>query len=359
MPRPHSNQQPPIAPTHRGASTNPANRFERLHLEPEPESYDPAEPPPRTEYYVDSSESILTSNNSPDLGFETSINPYRGCEHGCIYCYARPTHEFLGFSAGLDFESRIMVKTRAAELLQRELASPRYQPKLISLSGVTDCYQPIERQLRLTRACLEVLAACRNPVALITKNQLITRDLDLLTELARHQAVSVNISLTTLDPKLRQMMEPRTSPPSSRLATIATLARAGIPVGIFMAPVIPGLNDHEIPKLLAAAAEAGATSAHYQLLRLPHGVADLFDRWLQEHLPGRRTRVLSGLREFRDGAMTDERFFERMSGTGPAAARLAQLFEVATRRAGLSPHWPELSTAAFRRPQGAQIELPL
>lgn len=347
---------PPPSPR-RGAASNPANRFDRLHLEPDPDNPNPDEPPPPTEFYVDASEGIITYNDSPDVGFDASINPYRGCEHGCIYCYARPTHEFLGFSAGLDFETRIMVKLRAGALLRRELAAPGWRPQTIALSGVTDCYQPVERRLRLTRACLEVLAECRNPVAIVTKNQLVTRDLDLLAELARSQAVVVHLSLTTLDPDLRRVLEPRTAPPAARLVTIETLARAGIPVGVFVAPVIPGLNDHEVPQLLAAAASAGARSAHYQILRLPHGVLDLFDDWLQQHRPARRERVLAGLRALREGQLTEGRFHRRMRGEGPAAAWLKRVFEVSCRRAGLTQEFPTLSTASFRRPRQAQLDL--
>ena len=217
--------------------------------------------PPRTQFFKDHSQTIIARNDSPDVGFDASLNPYRGCEHGCIYCYARPTHEFLGFSAGLDFESKIMVKEDAPELLRAELSSPKWQPQVIFMSGVTDCYQPVERKLKLTRRCLEVLAEFRNPVFIVTKNQLVTRDTDLLAELARHQAAAVWLSITTLDSDLRKVMEPRTSPPAARLAAIRELAAAGIPVGVNVAPVIPGLTDHEMPAILQAAAEAGATSA--------------------------------------------------------------------------------------------------
>ena len=237
----------------RGASNNPANRFEALQLEPDPEDEnDPERPARRTLYLRDFSRSIIAHNDSPDVGFESSINPYRGCEHGCIYCYARPTHEFLGFSAGLDFESRIMVKENAAELLTTELSKPRWKPQTLVMSGVTDPYQPIERRLQITRGCLEVLARFRNPVGIITKNQLVTRDLDLLGELAAHQAAAVNISITSLDPKLQRVLEPRTSTPRARLEAIRQLRAAGVPVGVMTAPLIPGLNDHEVPAILAA-----------------------------------------------------------------------------------------------------------
>src|SRR2546429_3402824 len=223
---------------HRGAGSNPPNRFEKIHLEPDADWNPEEDPLPRTQFFRDRTSTIIAYNDSPDVGFEASVNPYRGCEHGCIYCYARPFHEYLGFSSGLDFESKIMVKEDAPTLLRHELSSPRWKPKVIAMSGVTDCYQPIERRLKLTRGCLEVLAEFRNPVGIITKNNLVTRDIDLLGELARHNAAAVFISLTTLDTKLRNVMEPRTSPPPARLAAISALSPAGIPVGVLLAPMI-------------------------------------------------------------------------------------------------------------------------
>ena len=239
----------------RGAAGNPANRFESIHLERDAD-WDPAEDPaPATKFFRDSTGTIINYNDSPDIGFRASLNPYRGCEHGCIYCYARPTHEYLGFSAGLDFETRIMVKDRAPELLRHELASPKWEPQVIALSGVTDCYQPVERRLKLTRRCLEVLAEFRNPVGIVTKNHLVTRDLDVLGELARHHAVAVFISVTTLDATLTPKLEPRASLPQHRLAAITALRQAGVPVGVMVAPVIPALTDHELPRIVAAAVE--------------------------------------------------------------------------------------------------------
>ena len=235
-------------------------------------------------------ESIITRNTSPDVGFETSLNPYRGCEHGCIYCYARPTHEYLGFSAGLDFESKIMVKTNAPELLRAELESPRWQPQTLVLSGVTDPYQPVERKLRITRGCLEVLAKFRNPVAIITKNHLVTRDIDILRELAACNAVAVNVSVTSLDPTLQRVLEPRTTSPQGRLDAIEQLRAANIPVGVMVAPIIPGLTDHEVPKILDACAKAGAQFAGYTIIRLPWAVAPLFEHWLEEHFPDRKEK---------------------------------------------------------------------
>lgn len=347
----------PVPIPSRGAASNPPNRFERLALEPDPEGYDPDEPPPATQFFRDATTSIITFNDSPDLGFAASVNPYRGCEHGCIYCYARPFHEYLGFSAGLDFETKIMVKTDAPELLRRELASPGWQPQLIALSGVTDCYQPMERKLRLTRRCLEVLAEFRNPVGIVTKNYLVTRDLDLLQELARHRAVAVWLSITTLDPGLRRLMEPRTSPPAARLAAIRALAEAGVPVGVMVAPVIPGLTDHELPRIIAAAAAAGARFAACIAVRLPGAVAPLFEAWLQAHWPDRKEKVLHRIRAMRGGKLNDPRFGARMVGEGIFAEQIARLFAVACRKAGLATAAPELSTTAFRRVEAGQLTL--
>src|SRR5436190_10782065 len=259
---------PPSTPIRgRGASWSPANRFERLHIDlgdVDVVQTDQDDEPPKeqsrreTQFFRDGTKTIITHNNSPDVGFETSLNPYRGCEHGCIYCYARPTHEFLGFSAGLDFESKIMVKAGAAALLRAELESPGWEPQVLVMSGVTDPYQPIERKLRITRGCLEVLAKFRNPVAIITKNRLVTRDVDLLRKLADYHAAAVNISVTSLDPKLQRILEPRTSSPEARLDAIRQVRATGVPIGVMVAPIIPGLTDHEVPKILEACAKAGA-----------------------------------------------------------------------------------------------------
>src|SRR5947209_8261887 len=286
----------------RGASINPANRFETLHIEEEPvDRIDEESRPIKTLFFRDSSQSIIARNNSPDVGFETSVNPYRGCEHGCIYCYARPTHEYLGFSAGTDFESRIMVKVDAPQLLERELSSRKWNPQVIAISGVTDPYQPVERRLEITRGCLQVLAKFRNPVGIITKNRLVTRDIDVLSELASHNAACVNISITSLDRKLQRILEPRTSPPQARLDAVAQLRAAGIPVGVMVAPIIPGINDHEVPAILAACGKAGAQSAAHVILRLPWSVAPIFERWLEEHFPDRKEKVLGRVRHMRGG----------------------------------------------------------
>jgi DNA repair photolyase len=341
----------------RGAGGNPANRFEKLHLEPDAEWNPDEDPARKTQFLKDHTSKIITSNDSPDVGFETSVNPYRGCEHGCIYCYARPTHEYLGFSSGLDFESRIMVKEDAPELLRRELSSPRWQPKVINMCGVTDAYQPVERKLQLTRRCLAVLAEFRNPVTIITKNHLVTRDIDHLGELARHKASAVFISVTTLDTDLRKVMEPRTSPPASRLAAIRELTDAGIPVGVMVAPVIPGLTDHEMPAILKAAADAGAKFAGYVTLRLPYSVAPLFEEWLGRHFPDRKDKVLNRIRSLRDGKLNDSQFGSRMRGEGIFADQISAMFSVARRKAGILNPPLELSTASFRRIEKNQLSL--
>ncbi|MGA3267084.1 MAG: PA0069 family radical SAM protein [Verrucomicrobiota bacterium] len=346
-----------MASAHRGAADNPPNRFEKLKLEPDA-NWNPEEDVlPRTQFFKDHSKTVIAHNDSPDVGFDASLNPYRGCEHGCIYCYARPTHEYLGFSAGLDFESKIMVKEDAPQLLRAELMSPRWQPQVIFLSGVTDCYQPVEARLKLTRRCLAVLAEFRNPVFIITKNRLVTRDADLLAELARHQAAAVWLSITTLDAGLRRIMEPRTSPPEARLAAIRELAQAGIPVGVNVAPVIPGLTDHEIPAILQAAADAGARAAGHSLVRLPYAVAPLFEQWLETHFPDRKEKVLNQLRAMRGGKLNNSQWGIRMSGEGIFADQIGQMFEVARRKAGIPNYNNELSAASFRRPPGAQLSL--
>lgn len=351
-------KNPPPAIRGRGAASNPQNRFEPLFYDPDPDSEVPPDAAFTTELLRDTSQSILAYNNSPDIGFDASVNAYRGCEHGCIYCYARPTHEYLGFSAGLDFETKILVKPEAAPLLRRELSSRRWKPQVVVLSGVTDPYQPAERRLRLTRACLEVLAEFRNPVSIITKNHLVTRDIDVLSELARYQAASVALSVTSLDSKLSRLLEPRASHPQQRLASIEELSQAGVPVGMMVAPVIPGLNEHEMPAIIAAGKKAGAQFAGYTTLRLPYGVAPLFESWLDQHAPGKKAKVLNRLRSLRGGKLNDSRFGKRMRGEGRYAEQIAAMFALACRKAGLVNNFPRLSTAAFRRPvEGGQLTL--
>jgi DNA repair photolyase len=337
----------------RGTAHNPKNRFESAEYVPDAEAYDPDEPGPRTQLMRDHTRGIITRNDSPDIPFDASLNPYRGCEHGCVYCFARPTHEYLGFSSGLDFETKILVKHDAPELLRKELQSARWKPQPIAISGVTDPYQPAERKLGITRQCLEVLAEFRNPVGIVTKNHLVTRDADLLGELASHGAAVVNISVTTLDEKLQRVMEPRASTPARRLEAIRVLSAAGIPVRVLIAPVVPGLTDHEMPAIAAAAAEAGATAAGYIPLRLPFALKELFETWLATHFPDRKDKVLNRIRAIRGGKLYDPQWGTRMRGEGIFAVQMGALFATACRKSGLIEELPPLSTAAFHRPHPA------
>jgi DNA repair photolyase len=342
----------------RGAINNPRNRFERLTIELDDEFADEARNP-RTQFLRDDTQTLISYTDSPDIGFRASVNPYRGCEHGCAYCYARPYHEYLGFSSGLDFETRIMVKLSAPDLLRRELSSPKWQPQVLAMSGVTDCYQPIERKLQITRRCLEVLAEFRNPVAIVTKNHLVTRDLDILENLASVRGAHVNLSITTLDAELARRLEPRASLPRYRLQAIEQLSAGNIPVRVLVAPVIPGLNDHEIPAILSAARASGAQTAGYVLLRLPYGVKEIFSDWLATHLPGARNKILDRIRSTRGGALNDPRFGSRMRGEGSEAEAIQRLFEVAVTRERFNKEAVSLSTAQFRNPCGEQLEFGL
>lgn len=338
----------------RGAAGNPPNRFERSRFEHDLDADDgdlDLTPAPATEFLRDASRSIVATNASPDVPFDASVNPYRGCEHGCAYCYARPSHEYLGLSAGLDFETKILVKHEAPELLRKTLTSPRWVPKPVAMSGVTDAYQPVERRLRLTRGCLEVLAEFRNPVTIITKNRLVVRDVDLLSALAAHGAAAGFLSVTTLDARLARRLEPRTSPPKLRLAAVENLASAGIPVGVMIAPVIPGLNEHEIAAIIEAAAGAGARYAGYTPLRLPLSVAPIFEDWLERNVPGKKEKVLNRVKAMRGGRLNDSRFGARMRGQGPFAALIDTVFKSACARAGLNRERLTLSSDAFRRPE--------
>jgi DNA repair photolyase len=340
----------------RGAQINPPNRFERLWVEPDPDWPPDERPNPRTQFFYDATDSLLTKNDSPDVGFTYGLNSYRGCEHGCSYCFARPYHEYLGWSSGLDFESKILVKLRAPELLRAELSAPKWQPQPIAMSGATDCYQPAERRFRLTRRCLEVCAELRHPIFIITKNALVTRDIDVLQELARYRCIAVHLSVTTLDSDLGGKMEPRASRPAARLRAIRELSAAGIPVGVMVAPTIPGLTDQEMPAILEAAAEAGATRAGYVLLRLPHAVKDVFIRWLDDNVPTKKARILDRVRTLRGGKLYDSTFGKRGVGEGIFADHLGQMFEVNTRRLGFTSDRFQLSTEHFRKP-GEQLSL--
>jgi len=341
----------------RGSSINPKNRFESVERVFEPADIEEETSSPLTQFFPDQSKTIIAYNDSPDVGFDASINPYRGCEHGCVYCYARPTHEYLGFSSGLDFETKIMVKEDAPGLLREELSSRSWKPQLIALSGNTDCYQPIEKKKQLTRRCLEVLLEFRNPVVIITKNHLVTRDIDVLRELARYDCVGVTVSLTTLDLRLSSLLEPRASRPARRLAAIKALADASVPVGYLQAPMIPGLTDAEAPAIAAAAAEAGATFCGYVALRLPYAVKTLFEQWLEQHYPEKKNKVLNRLREMRDGKLNDPNFTTRMRGSGIFAEQMAALFQLAQKKSGIHKRWPKLTTEHFRKPATDQLEL--
>lgn len=352
-------QERPTTIHGRGATINPANRFEALRYEPDSCEAENPQITVRTRYFRDDSQSVISYNNSPDVGFDASLNPYRGCEHGCAYCYARPTHEYLGFSAGLDFETRILVKDKAPELLRAELTHRSWKPQCLVLSGVTDAYQPIEKKLGITRDCLRVLADFRNPTFIVTKNHLVTRDCDYLAELAAVNACGVAISVTSLDQDLARMLEPRASIPSFRLEAVATLRKAGIPVGVNVAPIIPGLNEHEIPNILQAAAAAGAQFAAYTLIRLPLTVAPIFIAWLETHFPDRKDKILARIRSMRDGKLNSSKFGSRMRGEGPVADQVRQLFQVSCRRFILGRGDVRISTAAFRRISADQPELPL
>jgi DNA repair photolyase len=349
----------------RGAQIDPPNRYESAHREQEfeqlcdPEDLASGERVVPTQFMPDRSQSILSENHSPDVGFRWSINPYRGCEHGCTYCFARPTHELLGMSAGIDFETKIMVKHDAPELLRRELAGDSWRPEPIMISGVTDCYQPAERRFRLTRGCLAVMLEARQPAMLVTKNALVLRDLDLLGPMAAQRLVRVAISLTTLDADLARQMEPRTSPPAERLRAIRELHAAGVPVCALIAPVVPGLTDSELPALLRAAKEAGARSAGYVLMRLPWTVLPVFFDWLERTYPLKKPRVEALLRSMRDGKFYDATWGSRMRGRGPLADQIEQVFDVFARKLGLDGSLPPLDMTRFRppRPTAGQLRL--
>jgi len=356
-------------PKGRGANLQPANPYLAVrceadfeHVADDPEyfaEYSQLLDHPPTEYLPDQSQSIVAENNSPDIGFRYSINPYRGCAHGCSYCYARPTHEYLGFSAGLDFETKVLVKHRAAELFREWLARPAWQPETIAFSGVTDCYQPAEREFRITRGCVAVAVECRQPIGIVTKNALVARDLDLLTELAAHRAVRVCVSITTLDATLARTMEPRTSSPEARLRTIRELTAAGVPTRLMLAPVIPGLNDSEIPAIMTAAREAGAQGAGWVLLRLPTTVRPVFLDWLRRNYPDHYPKVETLLRSTRGGRLNDSAFGRRQRGTGNVAQLIADTFALWRTKLGFTAESEPLNRGAFRPPVLFTGQLPL
>ena len=350
-----NSSQPPQAKG-RGSQINPPNRFLPVlyeqdfeQLEHDTEYLEGLRHLP-TKYYPDHSLSLVMENQSPDIGFRYSVNPYRGCAHGCAYCYARPTHEYHGLSAGTDFETKIFVKERAPELFRDWLARDQWSPEVIVFSGVTDCYQPAEKQFELTRSCLEIAAEARQPISIITKNALILRDLDLLSRMAEDRTIAVNVSITTLQQELTRTLEPRTSAPTARLRTVRELSQAGVPVNVMVAPVIPGLNDSEIPQILEAAADAGAQTAHYVLLRLPYTVKPVFLEWLERTRPNEKARIESRIRACRDGNLYTAQFGKRMKGTGTLAEQIGKLFRVFAKKHGLDQSLPALETKHFRSP---------
>jgi DNA repair photolyase len=349
----------------RGALSNPPPRFDLTQLAAVDDGWYQEEPPGHLETKVepDRARGVITTNDSPDIPFDQSINPYRGCANGCTYCYARPSHAYLGLSPGLDFETRLFYKADAARVLEEELSRPGYVCKPIMLGANTDPYQPLEKRLKVTRSILEVLARTRHPVAIVTKSALVLRDLDLLVELARDGLASVTLSVTTLDDGLKRVLEPRAASPAARLRTLAELARAGVAAGALVAPVIPALTDHELERILEACAAAGARWAGYVLLRLPYEIKDLFKEWLAEHYPERAAHVMSLVREMRGGRENDPRFGTRMRGTGPYALLLRSRFKLACRRLGLdgAAARSTLDATRFRPPGpgGGQLRLGL
>jgi len=349
----------------RGAVSNASSRYDseaRVRTDDgwgnDPDA-DPDLPPLRTSVMADASRTVIAHNKSPDIPFDQSLNPYRGCEHGCIYCYARPTHAYLGFSPGLDFETKLVAKFDAPAILERELRAKSYRCRPLAMGTNTDPYQPIERKYKITRGVLEVLSAYGNPVTIVTKSALVARDADILAAMAKRGLARVAISVTTLDADLARKMEPRAATPSRRLGAIRALKDAGVPVGVMVAPIIPTLTDPEMEKILEAAHAAGAESAGYVLLRLPLEIKDLFQQWLDEHEPGRARHVLSLIRQSRDGKLNDANFHSRFSGSGAYAELIEQRFHLATRRLGLNRNRWELDTSQFKPPPRAGDQMSL
>ena len=344
----------------RGATTNPAVRFDSQTASPFDDGWDTLTgefselPRLATTLTRDATKSAISWNSSPDIGFDRAVNPYRGCEHGCIYCYARPTHAYLGYSPGLDFETKLIFKPDVAELLEKELRKPGYVPRSLALGSNTDPYQPVERTLKLTRAVLQVLDRYNHPVSIVTKSAGVLRDLDILTAMAKRNLARVYVSVTTLDARLARAMEPRAATPARRLQAVAELTRAGVPAGVMAAPMIPGLNDAELEKILEASARAGARYAGYILLRLPHELRQMFEDWLNTHFPDRARHVLSLIRETRGGALTDARFHHRFSGQGVYADLLLRRFTRSARQWGLDEAREGLDCTQFAVPDNGR-----
>jgi DNA repair photolyase len=345
----------------RGAGLNPAGRFEPVTRHAFDDGWESLEdlPPFRTDVQVEKPRTIITRNSSPDISFDRSVNPYRGCEHGCVYCFARPSHSYMGLSAGLDFESKLFAKPDAPRLLEREISKPGYIAKTIAIGTNTDPYQPIEKEWRIMRQLLEVLSAANHPVGIVTKSALVTRDIDLLAPMAQRGLAKVALSVTTLDRRLARRMEPRAATPARRLEAMKALTEAGIPTSVMVAPVIPGLNDHEMERILDSAHAAGAREAGYVLLRLPHEVSPLFKEWLLRHYPDRYRHVMSLVRSMRDGKDYDAEFGKRMRGAGPYAWQLGRRFTLATRRLGFNAARRPLRSDLFSppHPEGVQLSL--
>lgn len=341
----------------RGSAHNPKNRFRDTYLDYDVDEETGELDRPETQLFTDHTSEIISTNDSPDISFDVSINPYRGCEHGCVYCYARPTHEFLGLSPGLDFESRIFVKYNAARLLREKLAKKNWKPQPLIMSGVTDPYQPIEKKLKITRSCIQVMAECNHPVVIITKNYQVTRDIDLLSTLAEKNAAKVVISITSLDKTITDTMEPRTSRPARRLKAVRELSKMGIPVQVNIAPLIPGLTDEELVPIMEASAEAGAKSVAVVPLRLPLAVKGLFQKWLEDHYPDRKKKVLNRIRNMKNGKLNRHEFGERFRVEGPYADQIKQLMKIHTNRLGLNQNRKPLETNHFRRPETDQLRL--
>jgi len=347
----------------RGAQSNPKNRFEKLYLEELEEDYEYFDDNEgglkkiETIFYKDDSKSVISKNDSYDLDFNYSFNPYRGCEHGCVYCYARPTHEYLGFSSGTDFETKIIIKENAAYLLENEFNKKSYKPEVIMFSGNTDCYQPVERKLQITRRALKICLDYRNPVSIVTKNSLIERDIDILKELARLNLVSVLMSITTLDKKITGSMEPRTSTPERRLKTIKKLSENKIPSGVNLAPIIPGLNDEEIPVILKEVASHGGILARHSMIRLPYSVKEIFIEWIKNEFPERSSKILNKIREIHGGKLNENEFGKRFTGEGKLAGTINNLFEIACNKYHLNEERTRLNVNSFRRIKNNQFEI--
>ena len=345
----------------RGAGLNPSGRFEPTRRESFDDGWESLEdlPPFKTEVQVEKPRTAITRNSSPDIPFDRSINPYRGCEHGCIYCFARPTHAYMGLSAGLDFEAKLFAKPDAAKLLERELAKPGYKPRVIAIGTNTDPYQPIEKEWRIMRQILDVLNKANHPVSIVTKSAMVMRDLDILSELAAKNLVRVSLSVTTLDRKLARTMEPRAATPARRLEAIRALSEAGVPTSVMVAPIVPALNDHEIERILEAGKAAGALEAGYVILRLPLEVSPLFRDWLLQNYPDRYRHVMSLIRSMRGGKDYDAEFGKRMKGAGPYAWQISRRFDMAVKRLGLTRRSIQLTDALFVPPDGSGVQLSL